>query len=469
MQYSNTINMKHKLNPILAIMIICISHLLSSCQEFLDAKPRKEIVVPETLEDMQAMLDNTNVFNRTPTIGLWASDDLVANDEGYLGFREDWVRMAYTWDRAIFETTDEVGDWTVPYQQILYCNIILEKLREMGPAEQEGTQAMGIKGTALYFRANAYYILLQLFSRPYGTEGALGVPLKLDSDVNQWEQRPPLEENYRQVFDDLANALALLPESSIYWTRPNLQTAHGLLARIYLSIGDYGKAEEHATSALEMGGELLVLSEVEQGLEFPLPPYFYPVPRENKEVLLYDEMFSVSDLFSPNLFVAGDIVDSYEDGDLRKAIYLYPNEATGGHNFIGNYTGDYLFFSGLTVSEMELIKLECMARRNALDEAVPIFNQWLATRYRPGDYTDQDFASAGQLLDAVLLERRKELPCRGILRWTDLRRLNREPEYAKTLSRTIDGKEFVLEPQGPRYVFPIPPVEIQLNGLEQNP
>jgi hypothetical protein len=67
-----------------------------------------------------------------------------------------------------------------------------------------------------------------------------------------------------------------------------------------------------------------------------------------------------------------------------------------------------------------------------------------------------------------LLERRKELCFRG-LRWQDLRRLNKEPEYAKTLTRKIDGITYTLPPNDPKYVFPIPPNVIALSGMQQNP
>ena len=72
-----------------------------------------------------------------------------------------------------------------------------------------------------------------------------------------------------------------------------------------------------------------------------------------------------------------------------------------------------------------------------------------------------------EALSLILQERRKELVYRN-LRWTDLRRLNLEPKFAKSIKRTIKGTEYILEPNDGRYVFAIPDDEIKISGIEQN-
>lgn len=77
-------------------------------------------------------------------------------------------------------------------------------------------------------------------------------------------------------------------------------------------------------------------------------------------------------------------------------------------------------------------------------------------------------STASDALNTILLERRKELLMRGI-RWSDLRRLNKEPQFAKTLIRIEDGQTYSLQPGGLRYIFPIPLLVIQMTGIPQNP
>ncbi|MNX64087.1 SusD family protein [compost metagenome] len=93
-------------------------------------------------------------------------------------------------------------------------------------------------------------------------------------------------------------------------------------------------------------------------------------------------------------------------------------------------------------------------------------NTLLSKRFGAGfvPYTATDQKNA---ILTILKERRKELLFRG-LRWMDLRRLNKEPEYAVTLTRIVNGTTYTLPPNDPRYVYPIPPDEIAISGIEQN-
>ncbi|MGV6946452.1 RagB/SusD family nutrient uptake outer membrane protein, partial [Sphingobacterium kyonggiense] len=72
------------------------------------------------------------------------------------------------------------------------------------------------------------------------------------------------------------------------------------------------------------------------------------------------------------------------------------------------------------------------------------------------------------VLRFILDERRKELIWRG-LRWSDLRRLNKDSRFSKTITRNIDGKIYTLEPNSPKYVLPIPNSVILNNSMQQNP
>lgn len=76
--------------------------------------------------------------------------------------------------------------------------------------------------------------------------------------------------------------------------------------------------------------------------------------------------------------------------------------------------------------------------------------------------------NAEEVLFAIITERRKELPFVGEIRWEDLKRLNKEERFQRTLKRVINGSTFTLPPNDKRYVLPIPLNEIQLSRIEQN-
>ena len=137
-------------------------------------------------------------------------------------------------------------------------------------------------------------------------------------------------------------------------------------------------------------------------------------------------------------------------------------------NFKNSYTGDYRLFSGLATDELLLIKAECLARDNQPEQALLVLNNLLETRWKAGKYIPYVESDPQKVLGIILLERRKELVFRA-QRWSDLRRLNKEPDQAVTLSRTVDNNTYTLPPNDVRYTFLIPQAEIQLSGIEQNP
>ena len=87
-------------------------------------------------------------------------------------------------------------------------------------------------------------------------------------------------------------------------------------------------------------------------------------------------------------------------------------------------------------------------------------------------YVDYTAANADDALSKILTERRKELVMRA-QRWTDLRRLNKDPKYKKDLIRKtiVNGAEQTigtLPANDSRYVLLIPDPVINNSGIAQN-
>jgi hypothetical protein len=99
-------------------------------------------------------------------------------------------------------------------------------------------------------------------------------------------------------------------------------------------------------------------------------------------------------------------------------------------------------------------------------------NDLLRTRWAKNSdgttkYVDQTASDETDALKKIFSERRKQLILRN-LRWSDLRRLNLDPRFAVTLTRTIGGTTYTLEPNSFKYTFPIPQDIIQQTGMAQN-
>jgi hypothetical protein len=116
-----------------------------------------------------------------------------------------------------------------------------------------------------------------------------------------------------------------------------------------------------------------------------------------------------------------------------------------------------------------LINAESNARLGNLPASMDMLNKLLSKRYITGSFTPLDAASTDEAIDTIISERRKELPFTGNLRWQELRRLNTEPARSVTLTRLLNGTVYKLPPADNRYVYPIPPDEVKLSGLQQNP
>lgn len=88
-------------------------------------------------------------------------------------------------------------------------------------------------------------------------------------------------------------------------------------------------------------------------------------------------------------------------------------------------------------------------------------NNLLQTRWKVGTYINLTAANADTALGLILNERRKELCFRG-LRWTDLKRLNKDDRFKVTITRSLNGQTYTLLPNSLRYVLPIDDKEILL-------
>ena len=154
----------------------------------------------------------------------------------------------------------------------------------------------------------------------------------------------------------------------------------------------------------------------------------------------------------------------YSENDSRIGHYFI-DRGTGGLNIKAFHTGRILWFGGIGTNEIFLTVAECLARVNRLEEAAQSLETLLQNRIF--DFEGVTFQNSSEALNTILKERRKELLFRGI-RWMDLRRLNAEGAGI-ILRRDLGSQTITLTPNSPRYVFPLPPDEVERSGIPQNP
>lgn len=438
--------------------------MFQSCgKKWLEAKPDKLLTVPGTIKDFQALLDNTiQVFNINQAAGLAE----ISSGDFYITFAT-WgslfnvqERSAYIWaSTENFYNKEKSIDWVNGYQRILNANLILEGINKIKPATSEQQNWNNVKGSALFFRAFDFFNLAQEYCVAYNANTAskdLGLPLRLEYDVNVQVKRSKLQQTYERILTDLQEASTLLASKPLYKTRPSKEAVYGLLARIYLVMENYGQAGKYADLALQIQSELMDYSKLSSAVSNPISMF-------NTEVIFHSS-FNYG-IFNPSrLTVEPSLYNEYEVEDYRRQVFFAVN--ANGVTFKGNYTGDRSLFGGLATDEMYLIRAEAEARNKELILALADLNHLRRSRWK-GICHDLISSDPNVVLDLVLKERRKELVFRG-LRWTDLRRLNRDARYAVALTRILDGTVHTLYPNDKRYVFPIDEEEIRLSGIEQN-
>ncbi|WP_286862858.1 MULTISPECIES: RagB/SusD family nutrient uptake outer membrane protein [Sphingobacterium] len=453
--------MKNVIKVVLLSIILAMTCI--SCEKFLDAKSNSSINVPSTIKDLRAILDyDIEINNFYPAQLEIAADDFLITDDGYWSFYQEG-QDCYTWnDQGI-----QGGWWSMPYKVISNANVILEGLERITTGNQ--VERRSIEGEALFLRGWALFYLAQTYCQPFTFSDigdGLGMVILKNSSAVIHEKRASLKQTYDQIIEDLTKATALLPETQEFVTRPSRNAAYAALARIYLVIGNYEQAELMVDQVFKTQSSLLNYT----GLD---PMASLPFNINNNREIIYTGASGSSSFFilDANVYVNEELYKMYGDGDLRKEIFFEKDKL--GYKFKGFQNGVRSgYYGGLMMDELYLIKAECLARKNRITEGLFYLNKLLSNRFDKLKFEPLMADSEKELLEKVLVERRKELVCRG-QRWLDLRRLNKEGTWNVSLSRVInDGKEryeFILPPNDLRYTFLVPQKAMLDNKYIQNP
>lgn len=440
--------------------------LLLSCEKYLDVKPDQKLAVPESLDDLQALIDNYPIHIFQSDALEVSAGEFTVTDANLASLSSDFHRRMYQWDSYnLFEEGSTASDWSRYYTTIYNCNTALEGLAKIERNSLNAAQYDQIKGRALFVRAEKLFHASLVWCRAYDQKNAsntLGMPIRLDTDFNKRSFRSSLEDTYKQIIADATLSIQLLVKQTGSPVEPNQCIANALLAKVYLYMADYENAFKYADAALALNNQLLDYSTLDATKT-------YPIPQFNKEVIYHCLAGYPQILNTTRAQIVDDLVESYEPNDLRPHLYFIKN-ANGTYGFRGLYSGTTSLFMGIATDELYLIRAEAAARLKRADIALRDLNTLLVTRFKKENSktTYQEIKDMGseELLARILLERRKSLIFRGI-RWYDLKRLNRDGTNI-VLKRIVGGKEFILNPNDLRYALPIPNDIIELSDIIQN-
>jgi tetratricopeptide (TPR) repeat protein len=445
---------------ILKIISLVTLMCLGACEKFLDEKANKKLVVPTVVADLQTLMDDRSLINeKEPNAGIIAADDSYLSTTDWLSL-PDANRNLFVWQPNAY-AIGSGNNWVTLYNQIYNVNVVLDHIDNVIDKETRAVEWQNVKGQALFLRARCYANLLHTWVMPYEKTKSvsdMGIPLRLDVNFNVPSVRASVESCYQQVLSDLRTAAALLPVQPLHPVRPSKAAAYALLARTYLSMNLIDSCLYYTERALEIKGDLM---DYNGGAGINTSGN-YAFTRFNPEVI-YDTFIPTPSPLSKGIILS-EIYDAYHANDLRKTLYHRTSNTIG--NFKGTYSGGAHIFNGIASNELYLMKAECLARKGVVPKSLEILNSLLIKRFKTGTYVPYSAVTPDEALGIIMLERRKELIFRG-LRWMDIRRLNRIGANI-TIKRVLD-KEYVLEPNSPRYALPIPEDVVTISNIPQNP
>lgn len=444
------------------IFLLTLSiYISTSCDEFLDKKPRKSLFEPTSLDALQALLEDFNNQVNDPPHGELSADDYFLTDQDWNSLFEEGHRRTYVWKPDYLFGNDVALDWLNVYRNVYTANTIIEQLESISVHDDNIHIWNNIKGQAHFLRARSFLSITNIWTLAYDSETAkntLGIPLRLESDFNIPSIRSTLEETYDTILKDLEVAIKVLPERVIHQTRPSKAAALALLARTHLFMRNYEKCWKFANESLQINNTLVDYNNIDENLPTPFPQF-------NEEVLYISRIASLPLL--PHLAkIDTNLLSLYDLNDLRKKV-LFQKNNDGTHSFKGSYMGNTTLFSGLSTNEVYLMRAESAARIGEIDDSLESLNTLLKNRLDNSfDYEEITIKDPKNLLEIILTERRKELVLRG-LRWPDVKRLNKE-NRGVIMKRNINNNLIELPPNDLRYALPIPEQIIELSGMEQN-
>lgn len=484
----NTIQL-HSSKVLFGILILLLS---TSCSDFLEENPENLVATSNyytTEQDAIAAVNSIYAYlgsydaSRGSTAGIYhstfwithglASDEMLNNQLGTPQY-DQLARFSHNADNAAL-----LEIWQIHYKTIYLANIAIDRipLIDMDPALQDR-----FVNEAKFLRGLLYFNMVRMFGE---------IPLVVSEDASLNPESAPVSAIYDQIIIDLTDAESLPVDGDIQQGRATKGAAKGILAKVYLRMGEFQLAADKAKEVIDSGQYDLwddfteafdISSRGGKEAVFSVgfgdgggAISFWEVGQFHVRLLpteLSREVDGVSNTQGWQIAVP-DLYNSYGGIDERQeATFMTNFMASDGTTinldmiYIDKYwdreanpTADDSFndFPVLRYSDILLTYAEAQARLDNFSEANDYLNM---VRERAG-LDDVNTSTMEEFIDVLLSERRKEFVAEG-MRWFDLTRLGRLEEAVQEAKNINVGSEY--------YLYPIPQRERDVNpNLPQNP
>lgn len=453
-------------------VIIFAIGAFSSCSKQLDLHPSDEIDATKAFRNIDdlnkgaigayALLGYDDITNTS-----LVSDECMLPTENSTGGGIATHRWQY--DGSSGTVTGYFDDNYVVIDRI---NRVLDAIDKVASSASDAQVKNQYRAEMLALRAYCHFELLRNYASKYEI-GAMGITY-MSANAISLPARLSFEESVKKIKEDLMAAKVIMPSSFNDKSRITLPTISAIQARLALYEKNWADAITYSTEAISF----LPLASKTQFSDIWKDKSDAEVFWKLKKVTTADGLLG-NFYFNANSLVlyapAKKLIDQFDMvNDIRFNSYIKIDSNRGngkspsivikyvGGGSIKNLADVKLFRTG----EMYLIRSEANAELSKISEANADLNYLRAARIN--GYADTNYSSKDDLINAIMVERFKELAFEG-QRFFDLKRRNmpvqRLPEDAiNALGAAL------LTPDQPQYAFPIPNSEIKVNkNMKQNP
>ena len=251
-----------------AVMLIAVS---SCTEDFLETKPTDAISAADAFaspDNMFLVLNGLHrfmyghgdilpggVFQRTGESHFIPSFDAVGGNIIHSSPGNGWMTSDLRWlthTNATFTTTTQ--QWYQRYHFVATSNNLINKVADAGYPTND-PQIANILGQAHAYRAWAYWRLVTTYAKGYlvgNPSSDPGVPLLLEAGAPYTsEPRSTVQAVYDQILSDIQASISHFANASAPDNKSHISVnaAHGIYARVALSMGDWATAASEAALA----------------------------------------------------------------------------------------------------------------------------------------------------------------------------------------------------------------------------
>lgn len=360
---------------------------------------------------------------------------------------------------AYNDNTDYI--WNNAYQVIANANIIINT--DLSTLDGDLVYGSHVQGQALALRALAHYDLLRSFGQQHAEGGDLGVPyvttFKGDAESLS-PSRNTVTENKNSIYADLETAYGMMDTAYDSKTLISKYAAKALESRVAIYFGDWARARDAAKLVIDSGLYTIAAADnfVSNWSGGEASNSIFEIANsssDNAGNLSVHYMYRFPG-DSPSGYgdveVVANVIDLYEDGDVRKDILGYQDAGTRLRN-MGKYPDTATRTDNVPLIRIEEIVLnyaEALFETggDALTQINLITSNRGATAY-----------TSPLTKDDILNERRKELMFEGF-RFDDLTRTSTNIDVLGSSQNLIETLSYPND----LFAYPIPNDETNANS-----